>query len=208
MKWLFKLFGYKNKNKKLITNSIKQDGDSSNIITGNVSDSFIGCTFNYDNIEPQWKDRLDTYITTLEQFKPQTALSLLEALEKSFATSKQQPSNELYSQILYQKGICNRFLENTDETCQCFISAYTKNKLNIQIKEQAALSYFRIENTTKANELAEELLSENENNIVAWYISFLSVKTDDFSSIPEFVRQNIMFQNMLYNYFLKRTNLL
>lgn len=206
MKWLFKLFGYKNKNKKLITNSIKQDGDSSNIITGNVSDSFIGCTFNYDNIEPQWKDRLDTYITTLEQFKPQTALSLLEALEKSFATSKQQPSNELYSQILYQKGICNRFLENKDETCQCFISAYTKNKLNIQIKEQAALSYFRIENTTKANELAEELLSENENNIVAWYISFLSIKTDDFSSIPEFVRQNIMFQNMLYNYFNVKKN--
>lgn len=201
MKWLFKLFGYKNKNKKLITNSIKQDGDSSNIITGNVSDSFIGCTFNYDNIEPQWKDRLDTYITTLEQFKPQTALSLLEALEKSFATSKQQPSNELYSQILYQKGICNRFLGNKDEMYQCFISAYTKNKLNIQIKEQAALSYFRIENTTKANELAEELLSENENNIVAWYISFLSAKTYNFSSIPEFVRQNIMFQNMLYNYF-------
>ena len=206
MKWLFKLFGYKNKNKELITTSIKQDGDSSNIITGNVSDSFIGCTFNYDNIEPQWKDRLDTYITTLEQFKPQTALSLLEALEKSFATSKEQPSNELYSQILYQKGICNSFLENKDETCQCFISAYTKNKLNIQIKEQAALSYFRIENTTKANELAKELLSENECNIVAWYISFLSVKTDDFSSIPEFVRQNIMFQNMLYNYFNVKKN--
>jgi|GEM_PF-855995 hypothetical protein len=205
MKWLFK-FGYKNKNKKLITTSIKQNGDNSNTIIGNVSDSFIGCTFNYDNIEPQWKDRLHTYITTLEQFKPQTALSLLEALEKSFATSKQQPSNELYSQILYQKGICNRFLENKDETCQCFISAYTKNKLNIQIKEQAALSYFRIENTTKANELAKELLSENEYNIVAWYISFLSVKTDDFSSIPEFVRQNIMFQNMLYNYFNVKKN--
>lgn len=206
MKWLFKLFGYKNKNKELMTTSIKQDGDSSNIITGNVSDSFIGCTFNYDNIEPQWKDRLDTYITTLEQFKPQTALSLLEALEKSFATSKQQPSNELYSQILYQKGICNRFLGNKDETCQCFISAYTKNKLNIQIKEQAALSYFRIENTTKANKLAKELLSENEYNILGWYISFLSAKTDDFSSIPEFVRQNIMFQNMLYNYFNVKKN--
>lgn len=205
MKWL-NLFGYKNKNKELITTSVKQNGDNSNTIIGNVSDSFIGCTFNYDNIEPQWKDRLHTYITTLEQFKPQTALSLLEALEKSFATSKQQPSNELYSQILYQKGICNRFLENKDETCQCFISAYTKNKLNIQIKEQAALSYFRIENTTKANELAKELLSENEYNIVAWYISFLSVKTDDFSSIPEFVRQNIMFQNMLYNYFNVKKN--
>ena len=203
MKW-FKLFGCKNK--KLITTSVKQDGDSSNTIVGNVSDSFIGCTFNYDNIEPQWKDRLDTYITTLEQFKPQTALLLLEALEKNFATSKQQPSNELYSQILYQKGICNRFLGNKDETCQCFISAYTKNKLNIQIKEQAALSYFRIENTTKANELVKELLSENEYNIVARYISFLSAKTHDFSSIPEFVRQNIMFQNMLYNYFNAKKN--
>lgn len=207
MKWLFKLFGYKNKNKKLITtSSIKQNGDNSNTIIGNVSDSFIGCTFNYDNIEPQWKDRLHTYITTLEQFKPQTALSLLEALEKSFATSKQQPSNELYSQILYQKGICNRFLGNKDEMYQCFISAYTKNKLNIQIKEQAALSYFRIKNTTKTNELAKELLSENEYNIVACYISFLSAKTYNFSSIPEFVRQNIMFQNMLYNYFNVKKN--
>ena len=35
----------------------------------------------------------------------------------------------------------------------------------------------------------------------AWYIKFLSTTTYDFNSIPAFVRQNIMFQYMIYNYF-------
>lgn len=188
-----KLFGRKNKDQEHVSTSVKQHGDKSNTIVGNVSDSYIGCTFNYDNIEPQWKDRLDTYIDKLQQFKPQTALSLLEALEKSFTTSKQQPSNELYSQILYQKGICNRFLENKYEMCQCFISAYANNNSNIQFEEQAALSYFKIEETTKANELADKLLLKNEYNTIAWYIKFLSTTTYNFDSIPVFVRQNIMF---------------
>jgi len=81
--------------------SVEQQGKNPISVNGNVEDSYFNCTFNYNDIEPQWKDRLDTYTTTLQQFKPQTALSLLDALEKSFTTSKQKPSNELYSLISY-----------------------------------------------------------------------------------------------------------
>ncbi len=198
---LSNLFCRKNKNQESSGISVKQHGETPTAIVGNVTDSYIGCTFNYDNLEPQWKDRLDSYIATLQQFKPQTALLLLEALEKSFTTSKQKPSNELCSQISYQKGICNHFLDEKDKMCECFIFAYNNNNSNIQFEEQAALSYFKLENITKANELSDKLLCKNEYNPIAWYIKFLSNTTYDFNSIPAFVRQKIMFQQMLYNYF-------
>ncbi|MDN4754696.1 hypothetical protein QYZ87_09225 [Porphyromonadaceae bacterium W3.11] len=200
----FKCFSCKNKNQEHKEISIEQDGDKSNTIIGNVTDSFVGCTFNYDNIEPQWKERFDTYVAKLQEFKPETALSLLQELEKSFTGSKQQPSNELCAQILYQKGVCNRLLGNKYEMCQCFISAYAKNKLNVQIKEQAALAYLQIEDLDKADELAKELLYDDEYNIVAWYIIFLRAKTYDFGFIPKFVQQKQLFQQMLYNYFIEK----
>ncbi|MDR0507263.1 MAG: hypothetical protein LBH32_10695 [Dysgonamonadaceae bacterium] len=196
------LFCRKNRKQENTSVTVEQHGDNSNAVIGDVSNSNIGCTiFNYNNLEPQWINRLETYTKTLHQFKPQTALSLLEELENSFSTSQQKPSKELCSQISYQKGICYRFLDNKDKMCECFITAYTNNNLNAPFEEQAALSYFKIEETEKANKLVNNLLQNNEFNPVAWYIKFLSDTTLDFDSIPKFVKKNMLFQQMLYNYF-------
>ena len=181
--------------------SVEQQGKNPISVIGNVTDSYIGCTISINEIEPQWQDRLNAYIATLQQFKPKTALSLLEKLEASFATSVKKPSPEFRSLISFQKGMCYRFLDERKKMCECFITAYNENTSVLEFEEQAALSYFKIEDTQKANELVDKLLCKNEYNPIAWYIKFLSTTTYDFNSIPAFVRQNIMFQYMLYNYF-------
>lgn len=198
MKLLKKLFG-KGPAKPNI--SVEQQGKNPISVIGNVTDSYIGCTISINEIEPQWQDRLNAYIVTLQQFKPKTALSLLEKLEASFETSAKKPSPEFRSLISFQKGMCYRFLDERKKMCECFITAYNQNASVPEFEEQAALSYFKIEETTKANELVDKLLHKNEYNPIAWYIKFLSNTTYDFNSIPAFVRQNVMFQQMLYNYF-------
>lgn len=200
MKLFGKLFDKAKKQAKASV-SVEQQGENSISVIGKVEGSYIGCTFNYNDIDPQWINRLDAYTATLQQFKPKTALSLLEALENSFTTSTKKPSQEFYSQISYQKGICYRFLGERNKMCECFITAYNKNSSVIEFEEQAALSYFKIEDTTKANELADKLLRKNEYNSIAWYIKFVSSTDYDFNSIPAFVRQNILFKQILYNYF-------
>lgn len=181
--------------------SVEQQGESPISVIGNVEGSYIGCTFNNNDIEPQWKDRLDAYTATLQQFKPKIALSLLEKLEESFTTSAIKPSKEFYSLISFQKGICYRYLDEKNKMCECFIAAYNNNSSKIEFEEQAALSYFRIEETTRTNELVDSLLHKNEFNPIAWYIQFLSNTDYNFNSIPDIVRQNILFRQLLYNYF-------
>ncbi len=198
MKLFRKLFG---KESAKPNTSVEQQGKNPISVIGNVTDSYIGCTISINEIEPQWQDRLNAYIATLQQFKPKTALSLLEKLEASFATSAKKPSPEFRSLISFQKGMCYRFLDERKKMCECFITAYNENASVLEFEEQAALSYFKIEDTQKANELVDRLLCKNEYNPIAWYIKFLSTTTYDFNSIPAFVRQNIMFQYMLYNYF-------
>ncbi len=198
MKLFRKLFG---KESAKPNTSVEQQGKNPISVIGNVTDSYIGCTISINEIEPQWQDRLNAYIATLQQFKPKTALSLLEKLEASFATSAKKPSPEFRSLISFQKGMCYRFLDERKKMCECFITAYNENASVLEFEEQAALSYFKIEDTQKANELVDRLLCKNEYNPIAWYIKFLSTTTYDFNSIPAFVQQNVMFQYMLYNYF-------
>lgn len=198
MKLFKKLFG---KEPAKSNTTVKQQGENPISVIGNVTDSYIGCTISINEIEPQWQDRLNAYIATLQQFKPKTALSLLEKLEASFASCTKKPSQEFRSLISFQKGMCYRFLDEREKMCECFITAYNENATVLEFEEQAALSYFKIEETTRAIELADKLLLKNKYNTIAWYIKFLSTTTYDFNSIPAFVRQNIMFQYMLYNYF-------
>jgi hypothetical protein len=199
-----KLSGSQSKGQVNASISVEQQEEGAISVIGNVTDSLIGCTIINNNIEPLWRDRLDTYTATLQQFKPQTALSLLEALENSFTTSIKKPSQEFCSLISYQKGICYRFLGERDKMCECFITAYNKNFSEIRFEEQAALSFLRIGETKKANDLVDDLLRKNEFNTIAWYIKFLSSEILNFNTIPSFVKQNILFQQMLFNYFNAR----
>ena len=155
----------------------------------------------------QWKDRIDTYVETLKQFKPQTALDLLNRLEQSFSQSQTKPTEDFLANIDFQKGICYMFLKDEEQSCKSFIAAYRKQAANSIFKEKALLSYFTIKDFQKAQILTDELLQSDEYNPVACAVNILLAKEEDskilISSIPHIVKNNRLFQNILRSYYHK-----
>lgn len=156
------------------------------------------------DLELQWKNRIDAYLSTLKAFKPQTALGLLMALEKSFELSAKKPTEEIKAAIQYQKGICFQFLGNKDEYCKTFITAYNLNPSVQSYKEKAALSYYSLSNYAESLQLSGELLKENPFNPIANAIAVLT--SDDIESaiddIPLIVHKDVLFQSILWGDFV------
>lgn len=156
------------------------------------------------DLELQWKDRIDTYVTTLKAFKPQTALDLLIALENSFSLGTKKPTEAFKATIVYQKGICYQFLGNVDESSKCFIMAYSLNQSIQSYKEKAALAYYRLLEKEEAKKLSEELLKENPFNPIA--CSILVLISDDIevaiNKTPPIVYKDILFQSVLWRNFV------
>lgn len=155
------------------------------------------------DLELQWKDRIDAYVSTLKAFKPQTALALLIALEKSFDISTKKPTDEFKAAIKYQKGICYQFLGNKDEYCKAFIMAYSLNSAVQSYKEKAALAYYRLSNVNEAQKLSNELLKDNPFNPIANSITVLI--SDDIESvinnISPIIYKDVLFQSILWHDF-------
>lgn len=164
----------------------------------------IVSTYNGD-LETQWKDRLEAYVGTLKQFKPQTALNLLHKLEHSFEISQNKPDDKLIALIKHQEGICLSLLGNKD-SYQSYTKAYNKDKANLKYKEQAALSYFQMEDTAKAQTLKDELLAEDEYNVVAWALTMIMTNEESLKksadSIPTYVKKNRHLQCLLFNHYV------
>jgi hypothetical protein len=155
------------------------------------------------DLELQWKDRIDAYVSTLKSFKPETALELLIALEKSFELSTKKPTEEFKAAIKYQKGICYQFLGNKDEYCKAFIMAQTLNPSVQSYKEKAALAYYRLSNSEEALKLSLELLKDNPFNPIA--NSIIVLTSDDIESainnISPIVYTDVLFQSILWHDF-------
>jgi hypothetical protein len=155
------------------------------------------------DLELQWKDRIDAYVSTLKAFKPQTALDLLIALEKSFELSTKKPTEEFRATIKYQEGVCYQFLGNKDEYCKAFIMAYTLNPSVQSYKEKAALAYYRLSSVKEAQKLSYELLKYNPFNPIA--NSIIVLTSDDIEStinnISPIVYKDVLFQSILWHDF-------
>ena len=194
-----------NSNEKLKQLEIKKTFESEIFLISQKLDTLhryienVLLSFSAD-LELQWKDRIDVYISTLQQFKPQTALSLLEALENSFTQSTKKPPKEFSSLISYQKGVCYSFLDDKDNMCESFVSAYRNNPSDIRFIEKAALSYYKIGELGNANQLVEKILVDKEFNPIAWSLKVMSGSIG-LIDIPEFVKKNILLQKTLYNFF-------
>lgn len=157
------------------------------------------------DVELQWQDRIQAYISTLQAFKPKTALQLLDALSNSFATGVKQPSPAFLAEIESQRGLCYRLLLNRDEAYKAQIKAYQKHESSTIYKQQAAIAYFRIGETAKALSLADTLLQDDEFNPHAWAVRVLTADLDKLPELleatPIFVRKDVIFQNQVYSIF-------
>ncbi len=159
-------------------------------------------SFNAD-LENQWINRLNAYQNTLQQFKPASALELLNDLSSSLDTSTKKPSNEILSLIEYQKGISLSFLNRKDDSAKAFIHAYKLNPSNVVFRERAALSYFKIGEITSARQMADDLIELYEFNSYAWAVKILTTDIDKlevtFTMVPAIVKRDFTFKRLLFN---------
>jgi tetratricopeptide (TPR) repeat protein len=155
------------------------------------------------DLELQWKDRIESYIKTLQSFKPATALSLIDALLKSFDESNRRPSPELLAVITYQKGVCLRFLNRKNEYYKAFLNAYELNPQNIALKEQASFVFYKLGDSAQSLKLANELLAYNSFNAIAWAVKILNTNSIEFEAelgkVPSLVKTDIVFLKTLFN---------
>jgi hypothetical protein len=155
------------------------------------------------DLENQWKNRLDTYSNTIQQFKPTTALELLSALSTSLNEGSKKPTKEFLSLIEYQKGISLSFLDDKDATSKAYISAYRINESNTIFAEQAAMAYFKIGENASAIKIADDLLKADEFNSFAWAVKILTTSIDELQKelekVPNIVKRDMNFKKLLFN---------
>lgn len=164
-----------------------------------IENAFAG--FHAD-LELQWKDRIDTYVATLQAFKPKTALGLLDALLKSLATGTKKPSPQFLASIEFQRGMCLKLLANKVESSKAFIKAYQADPATLMYEEQAALAYHKIGEATKAIALADQIISRDEFNGMGWAVRLLNTATADMENmlaqVPAIVKKDVVFQQATY----------
>lgn len=142
-------------------------------------------------LEIQWKDRIDTYVKTIGNFKPATALGLIEALENSISIGSRSPGERFLAGLEFQKGQCYGFLGKGEESYRSKIKAYRMLPTNVVFAKNAAICYYRMKDYQTSRSIAFELLQKDPFCPVGWAYKLLT--SDEpfdtaISEIPHLVR--------------------
>jgi hypothetical protein len=155
------------------------------------------------DLELQWKDRVDSYVKTLQDFKPATALKLLQSLELSLQSSSKRPSANFMAFLEYQKGQCYGFLDRKEDAYRAKIKAWNMDVSNILHAQSAAISFFRMKDEIALIKIINDILKLDGYNPVAWALRTLTEVELDFElsikNVPQFVRNDSTFQRVIYN---------
>jgi hypothetical protein len=160
---------------------------------------------NTADLQLQWKDRVDAYVKTLQAFKPATALSLLESLEKSLTSSATKPGISFMAFLAYQKGQCLGLIGRRDEAYRAKLKAWSLDKSNTLYGQSAAISLFRMNDNTELDKILKELVFLDEYNPVYWALMVLSKVNSGvgfdtaLEEVPLFVKKDLTFLRVLYN---------
>lgn len=154
------------------------------------------------DLEDEWRTQLRTYETLLLDFKPKTALILVEKLEVRILEKTEVNNHIIQSKIEFLKGLCfEQIFEKKQNSYNCFIKSHELNPTYALYKEKACVTYFMVKDYEKAKTLFDEILKKDSQNIFANVVKLL-LNLSDFentlSCIPEPVRQNIDFRRILY----------
>lgn len=156
----------------------------------------------------EWKRQLNVYKNSIEQFKPKTALDLLDKLEIAIKESGNVVSPNIHSKLHYLKALCYELLLEIQNAQKEYLKCYSKDDENTIYKEKAAFVYYSLENFKKAQELADEIIQIDFNNPFANFI--LSISNYEITFInniknkPEYIRKNETFIYLILNYILKK----
>lgn len=111
---------------------------------------------------------LDEILNNVYAFKPFTALERIEGLEARIAQNH-SISVDLEARLLFLKGTCMLETNNAIRGCELIVQSYIKSGSNL-IKNDAAVAYLNLRETTKSASLTEELIAENPYNANAWLL--------------------------------------
>lgn len=157
------------------------------------------------DLQNEWEREIGGYFETLKDFKPKTALKLLDNfLNKK---GKNKPNNDLLAFIHYQKGICYSFLDKKEEKFKSFITCYTLNPTPKEYKEQAILAHYDNEDFQTLQPILDDLQIEDPFNPIIWAISYFKTNINDFEELigntPKFVKQNTLFQQLIFSHYYR-----
>lgn len=149
-------------------------------------------------LKEEWFKQILIYKNLLNEYKPKTALQLVEALEERLNESNLSSNSVLKSEIEYLKGLCLEMIKDrVKDAYKSFILAYELNSNKEAFKERACIAYYMTEDYDEAQVLANNILSTNSLNEFASAIIVLL----DSKGIPEAIDSvsKIVFENRDFN---------
>lgn len=153
-------------------------------------------------LDKEWSRQIGVYKSSIQKFKPHTALELITELEKSFNLNEYKPSNAIVATIEFLKGQCYELIGDSNEMNKCYIKAYKLDTSTILYKEKASFAYAMAKKEKEAKDLVEEILEVDEFNTIAWIVKVLTSEKSDLlellSQVPEFVREDDNFKRIVF----------
>ena len=136
---------------------------------------------------------IDQANALLDQFKPKTALTQLQALRKDAWDGADQVTKW---KILTNIGAAKFQLNEDEEAARLFIEAAQYNKDDEKALCNLALAYLLLDNLSKAEQYIDIVLQKNPANERAYALKvrFLSLRNEDFDSIVEQIPEE--FRNL------------
>lgn len=153
-------------------------------------------------LEREWIRQLDVYKTSIQKFKPKTALELLTKLEDSFNLSETKPGNSIKATVEFLKGQCFEYIGNMQEMHKCYIKSYRLDNSSIYSKEKACFAFAKNKKPDEANLIIKEIFQFDEYNPIAWAVKVILSEDNNLAnileSIPELAREDENFRRIVY----------
>lgn len=177
-----------------------------------LGDTYITNVINGLNyLLSDFKEQLKNIEELINSFKPNTALGLLNSLEKRVVEIELNDKNIILSKILFLKGLCKRELDEykKEDSAQDFIKASNLNLNENNFRDRACVEYLNLNDKKKALSKAEEIIQIDEYNISAWYVkAILSTDIKSFLKIiPKFVFEDYNFQLSIISHIISTQSL-
>ncbi|MBK7130254.1 MAG: hypothetical protein IPH66_12960 [Crocinitomicaceae bacterium] len=152
-------------------------------------------------LEIEWRRQLSVYRESMEKFKPQTALDLLNELNNSFVINNTNPHHTIKASIEFLKAQCYGMLGDT-AVYRAFINAHKLDATSKLFKEWACFGYAKIGELNESKRLIDEILAEDNLNLMAWVVKVIISTTDDLRkelmAVPKIVIEKMDFKRILY----------
>src|SRR5690606_19828319 len=139
-------------NKNINYGALNSNGGLIHIGDSNITLQIKGLSILLNDLIVQ----LETIENLIHQYKPKTALNLLEDLESRIRNNKIL-DNTTYSKIVFLKSSCKRELReySVESTAKDFIHSYKLNKDDSKLKETACIEYLNLNEIDKSLRLAD-----------------------------------------------------